>query len=409
MARAPSAPTPLMGEVPHIPGLPEISKVTTASGSVSDVTPTVSTTESGIDASYIATTLTVNWGTGDSLTISGAGPLGPGSTVISVFGSTMAGSIDVWNGQACSAPSGIGVAEIDQMAVGQSGEVTSLALTYACISSALDYATLGTIGLNVSPATRLPGYNLFEGDGAVTSSADLGGGLFSLNVFGDLSNSPLNQPVVGMATTPLDGGYWLAASDGGVFSFGDASFLGSAGNLRLNRPVVGMAATPDGRGYWLVASDGGVFSYGDAKFFGSTGGMELNQPIVDIASTPDGQGYWLIARDGGVFSYGDARFHGSTGGTKLNQPIVGGAATPGGNGYWLVAADGGIFSFGDAAFYGSTGGTPLNAPVVGMTPTADGAGYWLTAADGGVFAFGNAPFDESLGGSGVSDVAGISR
>ncbi len=23
-----------------------------------------------------------------------------------------------------------------------------------------------------------------------------------------------------------------------------------------------MAATPDGRGYWLVASDGGVFSYG---------------------------------------------------------------------------------------------------------------------------------------------------
>jgi len=31
-----------------------------------------------------------------------------------------------------------------------------------------------------------------------------------------------------------------------------------------------MAATPDRRGYWLVASDGGVFAYGDAGFYGST-------------------------------------------------------------------------------------------------------------------------------------------
>ena len=29
-------------------------------------------------------------------------------------------------------------------------------------------------------------------------------------------------------------------------------------------PVVGMAATLYGLGYWLVGSDGGVFSYGDA-------------------------------------------------------------------------------------------------------------------------------------------------
>ncbi len=37
----------------------------------------------------------------------------------------------------------------------------------------------------------------------------------------------------------------------------------------MNKPVVGMAATPDGQGYWLVASDGGVFSFGDAGFHGS--------------------------------------------------------------------------------------------------------------------------------------------
>ena len=35
----------------------------------------------------------------------------------------------------------------------------------------------------------------------------------------------------------------------------------------LNKPIVGMAATPDGDGYWLVASDGGVFAFGDAGFF----------------------------------------------------------------------------------------------------------------------------------------------
>ena len=47
--------------------------------------------------------------------------------------------------------------------------------------------------------------------------------------------------------------------------------LGSTGGMALNQPIVGMAATPDGGGYWLVASDGGIFSYGDARFFGSTG------------------------------------------------------------------------------------------------------------------------------------------
>jgi IPT/TIG domain len=204
---------------------------------------------------------------------------------------------------------------------------------------------------------------------------------------GSMGGTPLNKPVVGMASTPDANGYWLAASDGGVFAFQDANFWGSAGSLTLNKPVVGIAATPDGFGYWLVASDGGVFSYGDAQFFGSTGGLTLNQPIVGMASTPDGGGYWLVAADGGVFAFGDAAFHGSMGGQKLNQPVVGIASTPDGGGYWLVAADGGIFSFGDAVFQGSTGSLKLNKPIVGMA-SAPGGGYWLDASDGGVFSFG---------------------
>jgi hypothetical protein len=72
-----------------------------------------------------------------------------------------------------------------------------------------------------------------------------------------------------------------------------------------------------------VASDGGIFSFGDAAFYGSEGGTHLNAPIVGIQSTPTGLGYWLVASDGGIFSFGDAAFYGSEGGTHLNAPIVG--------------------------------------------------------------------------------------
>ena len=44
-----------------------------------------------------------------------------------------------------------------------------------------------------------------------------------------------------------------------------------------------MAATPDGDGYWLVASDGGIFSFGDAKYYGSNGGTQLTKPAVAIS------------------------------------------------------------------------------------------------------------------------------
>jgi CSLREA domain-containing protein len=221
------------------------------------------------------------------------------------------------------------------------------------------------------------------------------GGIFPFGSaigYGSLGNKHLNAPVVGMAPTPDRGGYWLVAADGGIFPFGNAVGYGSTGNIRLNKPVVGMAATPTGKGYWLVASDGGVFPFGDAGGFGSTGNVKLNQPMVGMAATPDGRGYWLVASDGGIFPFGDAGGFGSTGNVKLNQAIVGMASTASGNGYWLVAADGGIFPFGDATqhSYGSTGNIKLNKPVVGMAATSDGNGYWLVASDGGVFPFGNA-------------------
>ena len=241
----------------------------------------------------------------------------------------------------------------------------------------------GTSTTTRPPPARPPGYWVVRADGTVEN--------FGTASFGDLGNVKLNRPIVGAAATPDGRGYWLVASNGGIFCFGDAMFHGSPGALRLNSPIVGMASTPDGGGYWLVASDGGIFNYGDAHFFGSMGGRHLNEHIVGIAATPDGGGYWLVANDGGIFAFGDARFLGSTGSDRLNKPIVGMASTPDGAGYWLVASDGGIFAFGDAGFHGSTGSKELPSAIVGIAVTPDGKGYWLVEKNGTLFSFGNAP------------------
>ena len=235
-------------------------------------------------------------------------------------------------------------------------------------------------------------------EGYWTDASD--GGIFTYGnaVFhGSMGGQHLNAPMVGMAQTPGPGGYWEVGSDGGIFSFGNAVFHGSTGSLVLNAPIVGMAATPDGGGYWLVATDGGIFNYGDAGFYGSAGSIRLNKPIVGMAPTPDGHGYWLVASDGGIFTYGDAVFYGSRGGQPLNKPIVGMAADASGLGYWLVASDGGIFTYGDAVFHGSSGSIVLNKPIVGMMSSFDGNGYWLVASDGGIFSYGDTGFEGSAG------------
>ncbi len=133
--------------------------------------------------------------------------------------------------------------------------------------------------------------------------------------------------------SPNSQSYNVASLSPGVTYYFALTTLTNAGVSPLSGAVSGVpigsaTSSPSsigGKGYWLVASDGGVFSFGDATFYGSTGNMTLNKPIVGITSTPDGKGYWLVASDGGVFSFGDATFYGSTGNLSLNKPIVGSA------------------------------------------------------------------------------------
>ncbi len=399
---APPGPSTGVAHTPHAAPAP-LSVVNTETFLGSSPNPIVASSPTTVQPSFNRGTnnLSAVW-SGGEFTVQPNTPIVAGGTY-DLSGSQFFGTVA--SGNACNGTDGSVGVTVDQIILDAFNNVTSLAIQYDCATNDGAVEIVGTYAYNATPSTPGQGYYLYGDDGSL---GGFGNDEF-LNYLGDLTTTTLNKPVVGMATTPSGGGYWMVAGDGGVFAFGDAGFYGSTGNLRLNKPVLGMASTPDGKGYWFVASDGGIFSYGDAQFFGSTGNIHLNKPIVGMASTPDGHGYWLVASDGGIFAFGDAGFFGSTGSMHLNQPIVGMASTPDGHGYWLVASDGGIFSFGDAGFFGSTGNIHLNQPIVGMTTTPDGGGYWFTASDGGVFSFGDAPFEGSLGGQGVTNVVGMSR
>ncbi len=93
---------------------------------------------------------------------------------------------------------------------------------------------------------------------------------------------PLNAPVQSLVPTQTNQGYWLVASDGGIFAFGDAVFRGSMGATRLNRPVTGMVRFGDG--YLMVGEDGGIFAFSNLPFLGSLGATPPARPIVSAAA-----------------------------------------------------------------------------------------------------------------------------
>jgi hypothetical protein len=69
-------------------------------------------------------------------------------------------------------------------------------------------------------------------------------------------------------------------ADGTVYNYGDAEYLGGASGLGGINPAAAIYATADGGGYWLAAANGAVDSYGDAPNDGSMAASHLNAPIV---------------------------------------------------------------------------------------------------------------------------------
>ncbi|MGO9028560.1 MAG: hypothetical protein ACLQOZ_08020 [Acidimicrobiales bacterium] len=148
----------------------------------------------------------------------------------------------------------------------------------------------------------------------------------------------------------------LAVTDHGSSTSGAAGF-----SARL-ASATRVAEEGGGSGYWLVASDGGVFTFGTAQFYGSMAGQPLNSPITGIVPTSDGHGYWLVAEDGGVFSFGDAAFEGSLGGRHLAGPVVGMASSTGASGTGATGAQGPTGPTGPTGAQGPTGPTGPTGP-----------------------------------------------
>ena len=161
----------------------------------------------------------------------------------------------------------------------------SAAATYSPLytTSSGDFTvTGGPVSQTPAPTPPTPpapahGYWLVGSDGGIFTFG-------SAQFYGSTGGITLQRPVVGISPTSNKAGYWLVASDGGVFAFGNAGYFGlipgaglaPAGSglpHSLNAPIVGMVPSSDGGGYFMVASDGGVFAFGDARFEGSCPGM----------------------------------------------------------------------------------------------------------------------------------------
>ncbi len=238
------------------------------------------------------------------------------------------------------------------------------------------------------------------------------GGIFnfgSANFYGSTGSLKLQRPVVGIVPTKDDGGYWLDASDGGVFSYGDTQFYGSIPGLglhpagsglpdSLNAPIVGMVPSSDDGGYFMVASDGGVFAFGDAHFAGSCPGIGgCSGAAVAVMPDASGNGYWLVTQTGSVYTFGDAPNYGEPGHGTVTSAV----ATPDGKGYWILLSNGEVFAYGDAANLGSPAASNFNAldAATAIFATSDGGGYWVSSALGAVFNYGDAPSDGGMSGT----------
>ena len=117
---------------------------------------------------------------------------------------------------------------------------------------------------------------------------------------GDGSDAVNVTPIVGVELN-LDGGAGtdklnIDAQFLSVNEAGNVVSVAGKGNITYSSFETVNVLNRGTAGYWLVASDGGIFSFGGARFFGSTGRFKLNKPIVGVASTPSGDGYWLVVR-----------------------------------------------------------------------------------------------------------------
>jgi hypothetical protein len=177
-----------------------------------------------------------------------------------------------------------------------------------------------------STATGL-GYWLFAKDGGVFTFGDatylgtpLNSSYYPFTTFLAADGGSLVDPI----TFEKHDGYAMLDNLGFVQVYGAVSILGSPYFTQNNNKskYVELVVASDALGYWIAREDGSVYTFGNATFYGSAGATNLFKPIVSMISNWEDDGYRLVGADGGIFTYGNVLYCGSTGGTRLNAPIV---------------------------------------------------------------------------------------
>ena len=149
---------------------------------------------------------------GDAFHLPGAGPLGPGESVIGLASTASGHGFWLFTNRGRVIPHGDAKTYGDLHAKTLNGPIVDTVAT---------------------PAGH--GYYMVGSDGGVFTFGDA-------RFHGSMGGSHLNQPVNGLVPDANETGYWLVASDGGVFAF-NAPFRGSMGRQQLNRPIAGWSAT----------------------------------------------------------------------------------------------------------------------------------------------------------------------
>jgi hypothetical protein len=227
-------------------------------------------------------------------------------------------------------------------------------------------------------------------------------------------------------------GYWVLKPDGGIFSFGGASWYGPKHLYATPKnPATALAATTTGQGYWILYENGVVRGFGDAKpklvrarVSGIATGIAAHAndgfwvlssrgqifrfghapklkgfkrklsafvPATAIASTSTGRGIWVMTFDGAIYTRGDAKFAGGM--NNERQLIYTGITGVGTRGYYMLRNDGKVVAKHVPALKKGTKVRKIKGSAVGITlrPGGGRLGYWVINTNGAVYHKGSAP------------------
>jgi hypothetical protein len=194
------------------------------------------------------------------------------------------------------------------------------------------HAGNATGAVDLEPTPSAAGYWIVDRDGHVIACGDAHrAGILAVHrrrpvlafgdatFVGDMRSTRQNGPVLGSVPRPSGLSYDRSLPTAASSRSATPSSSVPWAPAQLNAPVQSLVPDGDGRGYWVVATDGGIFAF-DAPFRASMGAVRLNRPVTGMVRF--GNGYLMVGDYGGILSFSDQPFLGSLGATTPTVPVV---------------------------------------------------------------------------------------